>query len=238
MLTKKSVLLGLALLFLLMPGLVMAGEEQGTALDFEIDISQLGTPCKYWAAGPPNGDVPGQPRLHSGRHTEVRVSDVGTVALQLACTDQPLCEQTGAGLNCFVAGEHYIRLETNSPMAGCVWFTLKGLRGAATSIRIEGVKQPFRYLSIKTDGVNMVCGLQANQVLEMRMMMCPDVSGNHALTDFWQDVMGTLRLNGTEEGQPGWDFRFDHNEDGIITLFGDIFAVINRWGLHCDDFDY
>lgn len=238
MLTKKSVLLGLALVFLVMPALVLAGEgEQEGPLDFQIDVSQLGEPCKYWAPSPPNGELPGAPRLHTGLQTEVLVPSLWTVDVQLACTDQPTCEHAEATLDCFLTGEHYIRLQVDSPTAGCVWFTLKGLRGAATSIRIDSVKQPLRYLSTLTDGVNMVCGLQGEQVLEMRMMMCPDVAGDHVVTEFFE-LMDLLALYGLEEGDPGWDYRYDHNEDGRIDLYGDVFPVLYRFGLKCDEFDY
>lgn len=241
MLSKRSLVAGLVLVFLAMLAVVMAGGRgpgSATDVDFRIDISRLGEPCKYWAPSPPNNGTPGPLQLHSGLQSEVLVSDPGAVSLQLACTDRPTCLKVEPELACFLAGEHYIRLQMNSPMAGCVWFTLKGLRGAATSIRIDGARQPFQYLSPEDDGVNMVCGLQPNQVLEMRMMMCPSGNGWHSVDSLFWDILATARLVGIDENHPDWDYRFDHDEDGAITMFGDVFAVMFRYGLDCDDFDY
>jgi hypothetical protein len=138
-------------------------------------------------------------------------------------------------LDCFLGGEHYLLMQAENPTDGCVRFTVDGLRGAAASVRVGGVKQPLQYLAVESGGVDSICGVQAGQQVELRMMMCPSALG-HSVDLFWS-ILGTARVFGTVEGDSEWDYRYDHNEDGQIDL-GDIFAAMFRFSLHCPDFDY
>jgi hypothetical protein len=231
MLTKNRVI-ALAVLTLVLAG--GSGVRSEAVPDMTIDVWQLGESCQYWAPSPPSGETS---RLHSGLVPEVVVADPDALRVVLACTDRPTCEQ-GMGppdLDCFLGGEHYLLMQAENPTDGCVRFTVDGLRGAAASVRVGGVKQPLQYLAVESGGVDSICGVQAGQQVELRMMMCPSALG-HSVDLFWS-ILGTARVFGTVEGDSEWDYRYDHNEDGQIDL-GDIFAAMFRFSLHCPDFDY
>jgi hypothetical protein len=231
MLTKNTVI-ALTVLTLVLAG--ESGVRSEAVPDMMIDVWQLGESCQYWAPSPPSGETS---RLHSGLVPEVVVADPDALRVVLACTDRPTCEQ-GMGppdLDCFLGGEHYLLMQAENPTDGCVRFTVDGLRGAAASVRVGGVKQPLQYLAVESGGVDSICGVQAGQQVELRMMMCPSALG-HSVDLFWS-ILGTARVFGTVEGDSEWDYRYDHNEDGQIDL-GDIFAAMFRFSLHCPDFDY
>lgn len=237
---RKTLTAVLAFMFLAVPGLVLAGGEPGLQTPhLEIDVSQLGEPCTYWAP-----DQQGVSQLHSGAETQVVVNDSDAVTVHRACTDQIIsskepCTPTLMPLDCFLRGEHYIEFQAISPAGGCIWFTVKGLRGAAASVRIASSTRALQYLS--TDEVpgqmDQICSLNANQRVKMRLMMCPDLNRDHVISLF-DDVMGTAFFIGKDEGHPDWNSLADHNQDGQVDLFHDLFPAMFRYGLECDDFDY
>lgn len=241
MLTKKTLVIGLVLAVLALVMVGGRGEGSATHVDFRVDISRLGEEsCEYWAPSPkssPDRTLSGY-RLRIGVKNEVLVSDPDAVSLQLGCTDQPTCLKPEPELDCFLAGEHYVRLRVFDPIARCVSFTVKGLRGAAASARVNGVKQEFQYLSIEDDGVNRICGLRPGDWVELRMMMCPDPDGDRLVGSLFRDIMPTAQRIGTDENHPDWEYKYDYNEDGIVDYYGDLFAVMFRYGLKCNDFDY
>lgn len=199
--------------------------------DIQIDVSRVGEePCNYWV-----GDW-----RHYGFESEVVVDDPSAVGSYLACTDWPevgvpSCQTP----ECFLQGEHYIMLEAADPPApvGCIHYNVKGIRGAAVSSKINGKPQPLRYLASWDGWVESVCGLGAGEQIELRLMMCPDLNGDHTI-DLFSDIFGTAVVAGYSRGEPGWNPLADHNEDFTVDLFNDIFAVMLRFGLDCDDFDY
>lgn len=261
MLTKKTLLIGLVLALLAIPGFVAGGTEATGSADVTIDVGSLSGECTYWAPAPPweassldgieeepareRDDVMGGPmsrlREHTGAWAEVAVADPNVVSGHFACTDVQgsdglLCTT----LDCFLRGEHYIMLrmaDQTAPFGGCIRYNIKGIRRAAVASTIDGEPQPFFYLRAENDAVEKVCGLEENQTLKLRLMACPDLDRNREI-DLFRDFFSTVFSLLLSKGDPGWNYRADHNENGVVDFFGDIFAVGFRIGLRCDDFDY
>jgi hypothetical protein len=174
------------------------------------------------------------------------IKDEAAISDDFACTDRtengasPCMQVPGEAVSCFLRGEHYIMLkmaDQTPPFDGCISYNIKGLRGAAVASSIDGEAQPFYYLSSWDDAVQTVCGLGDNRVLKMRLMMCPDLNGDHVITLF-DDIFGTAAAIWASPGDPNWNHLADHNEDGSVDLFTDLFGVMYRYGQDCGEFDY
>lgn len=272
MLSKRSLVIGLVLALLAIPGFVAGGTEATTEVqDVQIDVSRLSGRCTYWAPIPPwqaswfegieeapEGDAVNVVRRasaplleHVGAWAEVIVTNPEVVGGYFACTDHLervpfggvlpcLAGPSHEAVSCFLRGEHLIMLKIDDsevPVSGCIRLNVKGMRRAAVSSDIDGEPQPFYYLDPKDDAVQTVCGLGDGRILKLRLMSCPDVNGDHTV-DLFEDIMGTAAATLAGRGDPRWNYLADHNEDGYVGLFDDLFTVAYRFGMQCDWFDY
>ncbi len=236
-------MVGWVVVVALMVPVVLMGEggRLGAAApqDVRIDLSQLSERCTYSAPAPPwegSGDIE-----HFGLRARVIVDKPGVVSGHFACTDSPEPGELPCRTReCFLRGEHYITLEMADPSEvslGCIRYNIKGLRGGVGAVSVDGGPRWFYALNAQDDAVRTVCGLEGGQVLELRLMACPDLN-NDQVIDLFGDVMATALVMGQTRDGPEWNHLADHNEDGIVDFFGDIFIVLYRFGLTCADFHY
>jgi len=157
----------------------------------------------------------------------VQFSDVPNHVL-----DYQACKDTtpvGEWLN----GTHTLTFVTAEP--GCKTYSLTNVRMAYAFVFVDHSLQRTVWWSARTSAVEVVCGLDADDVVEIRAMACYD-QGFDRKIDLMEDIFGDAFQYGLTWQDEHFKEVADIDENRGVDLMNDIFGVATQFALDCDDF--
>ncbi len=127
---------------------------------------------------------------------------------------------------------HYLRfINGANPPNGCKRVNFAGVREAKAYLYRNGFYNYQFTWDARTDHTQLVCGLSANDTVEIYARTCYDVVLNDGFINVPGDLIGTAgvaRSFGPVTAQS--NYRADVNEDMTVNVTDDIFGVASQFG--------